>query len=86
MRDVYRPLAVQAGSGIICVVYLHADTNAHVSKRVAWPPLDWVLSVLPRRMRHWPGVRRYFWQPEDIAAIRRRAHEHAQELDRWTDR
>ena len=32
----------------------------------------WLLDRVPQRCRRWPGLRRYYWQPEDLEAIRRR--------------
>lgn len=31
----------------------------------------WYLRPTPRFMRSWPFFRHYFWQPEEIVAIRR---------------
>jgi hypothetical protein len=35
----------------------------------------WILDRLPMRMRSWICVRRYYWQPEEIAALKARARE-----------
>lgn len=32
-------------------------------------------SCVPRFMRSWPGLRRYYWQASDLEAARRKADE-----------
>ena len=36
---------------------------------------SWLLNLVPRCMRRWPWLRRYYWQPEDLDAASRKAEE-----------
>jgi hypothetical protein len=45
--------------------------------------LLFIANLVPRPARHWPILRRWYWQPEELAAIRERARQQAAELRRW---
>lgn len=50
-----------------------------------WPRLRHPLDLVPRFMRTWPLLRRWYWQPEQIAEARRRAREMHKLFEQWTD-
>jgi hypothetical protein len=41
--------------------------------------------LVPRRMLRWRLLRRWYWQPEELAAARARARERAREIGWYVD-
>jgi hypothetical protein len=53
----------------------------------SWPArFGWFLAgLVPRRMRHWPVLRRWYWQQDEVDEIRRRAQERAAAIQRFVE-